>query len=185
MNVYDFDKTVYLKDSSIDFYLFNLKQDLTILRFLPKQLVAFIKYKTKRIPKTQMKIAFYAYLTTIKDLDERVTRFWDTHRRFIQPFYQKQRQAGDVIISASPTFLLQPLADEWGAILIASVVDPKTGHSEENCWGPEKVRRFAKQYPLTSIDEFYSDSLSDTPLASYAKAAYLVTGSKIQPWPKA
>lgn len=184
MNVYDFDKTVYSKDSSIDFYLYNLKQDLTILRFLPKQLVAFVKYKTKRIPKTQMKIAFYAYLTTIDDLDERVKRFWDSHKQYVQPFYLAQKQKGDVIISASPTFLLQPIADEWGAILIASEVDPKTGHSGENCWGPEKVRRFAQRFDLDSIDEFYSDSLSDTPLASHAKAAFLVTGTKITPWPK-
>jgi len=183
MNVYDFDKTIYLRDSSIDFYVFCLKKDLTILRFFPKQLVAMIKYKLKLIPKTKMKQVFYTYLKTIKDLDQRVSDFWQANRHFINDYYLNQRKKDDVIISASPTFLLQPLIDEWGCILMATEVDPKTGLSGENCWGPEKVRRFSEKYDLDSIDEFYSDSLSDTPLALHAKKAYLVTGTKIEDWP--
>lgn len=183
MNVYDFDKTIYAKDSSIDFYVYNLRKDLTVLRFFPKQALAMIRYKLKQIPKTQMKTVFYTYLKTINNLDERVTGFWEANRKHINAYYLKQRKQDDVIISASPTFLLQPLIDEWGCILIASEVDPKTGHSGENCWGPEKVKRFAALYDLNSMDEFYSDSLSDTPLAKYAKNAYLVTGTKIEVWP--
>jgi phosphoserine phosphatase len=116
-------------------------------------------------------------------MDERVLDFWKQHRVHLQEFYLNQKKKDDVIISASPTFLLQPLINEWGCILIASVVDPKTGHSEENCWGPEKVKRFEQKYPLDSIDEFYSDSLSDTPLAQHAKKAFFVTGTKIEKWP--
>lgn len=183
MNVYDFDKTVYLRDSSIDFYVYNLKKDWTILRFFPKQAIAMIRYKLKLIPKTKMKIAFYTYMKTIHNMDERVSGFWAQHRQYLQSFYLNQKKPDDVIISASPTFLLQPLIEEWGCILIASKVDPKTGHSEENCWGPEKVKRFSSHYDLDSIDEFYSDSLSDTPLAKHAKTAFLVTGTKIEKWP--
>jgi phosphoserine phosphatase len=184
MNVYDFDKTVYLRDSSIDFYVYNLKKDWTILRFFPRQIVAMIRYKLKLIPKTQMKQTFYRYMSTITNMDERVEGFWSTHKTYLQDFYMNQKRKDDVIISASPTFLLQPLIDEWGCILIASVVDPKTGHTEENCWGPEKVKRFSQSYSLDSIDEFYSDSLSDTPLALHAKSAFFVTGTKIETWPK-
>jgi len=183
MNVYDFDKTVYLRDSSVDFYRYNLTKDLTILRFFPKQAIAMIRYKLKLIPKTQMKIVFYTYMKTITNMDERVNNFWAIQKRYIQPFYLAQKKADDVIISASPTFLLQPLIDEWGCTLIASKVDPKTGHSEENCWGPEKVKRFCAHYDLDQIDEFYSDSLSDTPLAMHAKKAFLVTGTDIENWP--
>jgi len=183
MNVYDFDKTIYSRDSSVDFYVYNLKKDLTILRFFPKQLIAMIKYKLKMIPKTEMKRVFYTYMKTITNMDERVTGFWKSKRHYINAFYLDQRKKDDVIISASPTFLLQPLIDEWGCILIATVVDQKTGHTQENCWGPEKVRRFAEMYDLDTIEEFYSDSLSDTPLAIHANKAYLVTGTKIEKWP--
>ena len=40
------------------------------------------------------------------------------------------------------------------------------------------------EYPNTQIDKFYSDSLSDTPLAELARAAFLVKGSQILPWPE-
>ena len=183
MNVYDFDKTIYAGDSSIDFYVYNLKQDWTILRFSPQQIHALINYKLKRISKTQMKQVFYIYMKTIMNMDERVNGFWVTHKRHLRDFYLKQKRAEDVVISASPTFLLQPLIDEWGCILIASIVDKKTGHTQENCWGPQKLKRFAALYPLEEIDEFYSDSLSDTPLANTAKHAYLVKADHIEPWP--
>jgi len=183
MNVYDFDKTIYARDSSIDFYVYNLKKDWTLLRFFPKQAIAMIRYKLKLIPKTQMKQTFYVYMKTIKDMDERVKGFWISHRKYLRDFYLNQKKTDDVIISASPTFLLQPLIDEWGCVLIASVVDQKTGHTGENCWGPEKVRRFAQLYNLDLIDEFYSDSLSDTPLARYAKHAFFVSPNHIDMWP--
>lgn len=183
MNVYDFDKTVYLGDSSVDFYFYNVKKEWTILRFFPQQVLALIRYKLKLITKTQMKQIFYRYMSTISTMDERVLDFWKGHQIHLQNFYLLQKKVDDVIISASPTFLLQPLIDEWGCVLIASVVDPKTGHCEENCWGPEKVKRFAQHYSLDTIDEFYSDSLSDTPLAQHAKKAYFVTGTQIDPWP--
>lgn len=183
MNVYDFDKTIYAKDSSIDFYKFNLKQDWTIVRFAPMQLWALLNYKLKRIPKTRMKQVFYRYFKTIKDMDGRVAAFWAEHEQNVRPFYLPQHQPTDVVISASPTFLLAPLMAKWGVNLIATDVDPKTGLSGENCWGPEKVRRFKAQYPDGVIDQFYSDHLSDVHLAQLAKEAFLVSDTAIVPWP--
>ena len=183
MNVYDFDKTIYARDSSIDFYVYNLKKDWTLLRFFPKQVVAMIRYKLKLIPKTQMKQVFYVYMKTIVNMEDRVKGFWISHRKYLRDFYLSQKKTDDVIISASPTFLLQPLIDEWGCVLIASVVDQKTGQSGENCWGSEKVKRFAELYSLNLVDDFYSDSLSDTPLALYSKKAFLVSSTQIGPWP--
>ncbi len=183
MNVYDFDKTIYAKDSSIDFYKFNLSQDWTILRFAPKQLWALLNYKLKRIPKTRMKQVFYAYFKTIDNMEERVNAFWTLHEKNVRPFYAVQRQPDDVIISASPTFLLAPLMQRWGVNLIATEVDPKTGLSGENCWGPEKLKRFKARYPQGTIDQFYSDHLSDVHLAELAKEAFLVSDTGIVSWP--
>ena len=64
---------------------------------------------------------------------------------------------------------------------IASKVDPATGTClDENCKGAHKVELFARAYPGVQIDEFYSDSLSDTPLAEISKKAFLVQGDKIE-----
>ena len=50
-----------------------------------------------------------------------------------------------------------------------------------NCHGEEKVRRFREVYGDAQIDEFYSDSLHDTPLAKEAKRAFLVKKDEILP----
>ena len=42
MNVYDFDKTIYDGDSTIDFYLFSIKKDFTLIRYFPKQVFYII-----------------------------------------------------------------------------------------------------------------------------------------------
>jgi phosphoserine phosphatase len=63
-------------------------------------------------------------------------------------------------------------------------MDPFSGHIlGNNCHDKEKVRRFRLEYPDYAIDEFYSDSLSDTPLASIAARAFLVKGNILLPWP--
>ena len=42
--------------------------------------------------------------------------------------------------------------------------------------------RFHARFPGAGIDEFYSDSHSDDPLAALAKRAYLVKGERLLPW---
>ncbi|WP_331836648.1 hypothetical protein [Erysipelothrix piscisicarius] len=37
-------------------------------------------------------------------------------------------------------------------------------------------------YDLGLMEDFYSDSYSDDPLAQYAEHAYLVEGNTIKPW---
>ena len=45
MNVYDFDKTIYLDDSSVDFYKFNLKRNPKLIKFWPRQSKAALDYE--------------------------------------------------------------------------------------------------------------------------------------------
>ena len=184
MNVYDFDKTIYRDDSSMDFYLFNLKKNPFILRYGIKQLLAYMAYSMHLITKTEMKTIFYSYFKSIKDMDQRVLEFWSTHEHNIFDYYSLQKHSTDVIISASPEFMLKPLCDKWGVHLIASVVNKQTGKSMENCYGEEKVRRFRELYPDARVDSFYSDSLSDTPMALLADESFLVIPDGILPWPK-
>ena len=67
---------------------------------------------------------------------------------------------------------------------MASPVDPKTGkYLGENCHGEEKVRRFYAAFPNARPEEFYSDSLSDTPMADISERAFLVKKTTIIPWP--
>ena len=109
--------------------------------------------------------------------------FWDENAEHIKEWYLLQQREDDVVISASPEFLLRPICRRLGIhYLLASVVDKRTGmYYGLNCYGEEKVRRFRQTFD-GEIDAFYSDSFSDAPLANLAKRAYLVDGDQILPW---
>ena len=102
--------------------------------------------------------------------------FWKTHSHKMTSWYLEHQQPDDLIISASPEFLLQPFVE--GVLkkkVIATKVDTHSGKIHgENCKGKEKAQLFFEQYPLGRIDRFYSDSLSDAYLANLAICAFLV-----------
>jgi phosphoserine phosphatase len=108
-------------------------------------------------------------------------RFWEKRRRNIQPWYLRQRRDSDVIISASPEFLLEPVVTGYlHCALIASKVDPKTGvYDGKNCYGEEKARHFRARYGDKRIDNFFSDDYADMPLMRAAENAFLVKGDTI------
>lgn len=183
MNVYDFDGTIYHGDSTVDFFLFALRRNPGLIRYVPKQATGFLLYGLKRIGKTELKEAFFAFLAGI-DTQTLAEDFWAQNESKIFPWYRDQQQPEDILISASPEFLLKPICRRLGIRhLIASKVDEKTGKfSGGNCRGEEKVRRLAAEYHVTHIDRFYSDSHSDLPLAQIADEAYLVKNSAVSHW---
>ncbi|MBE6758283.1 MAG: phosphoserine phosphatase [Ruminococcaceae bacterium] len=183
MNVYDFDGTIYDGDSTVDFFWYVLKRRPSLARYFPKQFWGFCLYALKRIGKTELKEFFFCFLAAI-DGTALAEEFWEHAQERVMAWYREQQQADDVIISASPAFLLEPICKKLGiGCLIASDVDVHTGKfAGENCRGEEKVRRFAAVYPTEGIDRFYSDSDADRPMAQRAKQAFLVKNGRIVPW---
>ena len=113
-----------------------------------------------------------------------VKDFWKEYIGNIKPFYLEQKKDDDVIISASPEFLLKPVCKRLKIKnLMASKVDMHSGkYSGVNCHGKEKVKRFYEAFPDGKIDNFYSDSYSDSPLAEIAEKAFMVDGDKVEGW---
>lgn len=181
MNVYDFDKTIYDGDSTINFFLFSLKKDIKLVRFFPKQFFGFILHKLKIISKTKFKEIFFCFLKGLKNKEEHLHSFWLIHRTRIKKWYIDKQECTDVVISASPEFLLEPICKELNiSHLIASKVYIETGNFlGNNCYGEEKVIRFFEKFPDSQIDNFYSDSVSDLPLAKISKSAFLVQKDKL------
>ena len=186
MNVYDFDKTIYHGDSTAHFYLYCLKTQPSTWKWLPYQGLCAIPFALGIMEKTKFKERFYKFFRSVKDIDKTVEEFWNIHKYNIKAFYYETQQEDDVIISASPYFLLEPIIKELGIkYLMASNVDKFTGkYSGINCHSTEKVRRFYEVWPDGVIDDFYSDSLSDSPLAEISKTAYMVKGHDLFPWPE-
>ncbi len=178
MNVFDFDKTIFHGDSTAKFYKYCLVRYPKIWMCVPSMIGAFAGYYVfKKGTKTQCKEVFYRFLTKIPNVDKAVEDFWEKNFDGIFDWYKKVHKDTDVVISASPEFLLEGVCKKLNvAKMMASRVDKKTGKYEgENCHGEEKVNRFYEYMPDGKIEEFYSDSVSDLPLAKISDKAFVIT----------
>lgn len=185
MNVYDFDGTIYNGDSTLDFYKYFFRRNPKLIRFVFSQIIGGIKYFLGIYDKTMFKESFYCFLAGIDCIEDYISDFWKKNQYHIKTWYLQQKKEEDVIISASPDFLLEAIGKELEiSCLICSNVDKKSGkYRGINCFGEEKVQRFQKIFGKEAvIDAFYSDSLSDAPLAQIAKNSYIVIGEKIIKW---
>jgi len=187
MNIYDFDKTLCRGDSTAAFLRYSLRKHPGLIRFLPGMGLAAVEhYLLKCITKTQMKQRFYRIFTGY-DAEALAEAFWDENKNRIFSWYPLQQEETDIVISASPEFLLKPICTRLGIRhLIASRVDPKTGvYTGLNCWGPEKPIRLKAEMGITHCEKFFSDSYSDQPLADIADEAFLILkDGTICPWRK-
>ena len=187
MNVYDFDNTVFTPDSSACFLLFCLRHHpRAVLNAVPLTAEAVVLYlKHGKKDAKQLKQALFSFLNRLDNVEAIVDEFWECHTDHLEAWYLEQKQPDDLIISASPEFLLRPMTDRLGVRLIATRMSPYTGQIKgRNCRGEEKVRRFLEVYTADSVDRFYSDSLMDSPMAALAKEAFLVKDGICLPWPK-
>lgn len=187
MNIYDFDKTIFYPDSSVTFVIWESRRHPWVfLLCLPIAFFRWMLFKLRIISKDSLKESAFFFIRYIPDLKGDVEKFWAEHESWICPWYLKQRKDDDLVISASPEFLVKPMTDRLGISLIATKMDMKTGRIlGENCFGEEKVRRFYAEYPNGRVNSFYSDSLTDTPMAELADNAYLIIdkGQTPVPWP--
>ena len=184
MNVYDFDNTILRGDSTARFFAFCLRHYPSMWRDIPGQAINGCLFLMKLRPKQAFKERMLAFLKRIGDVDAAVSAFWKENFVRVKPWYLQTHRPDDVVISASPEFLIRPACASLGiATVIGSPVDPSTGRFYgPNCHGAEKVRRFRALYPDAQIDAFYSDSQSDAPLAALARQAWMVRGMKLSPW---
>ena len=184
MNIYDFDGTIYNGDSTRRFYFFCVKKYPFLLKFIPNQLWGMILYIFGRISKEIFKEYFFSFLEGIKDPLKEVDVFWELESSRIKQWYLKIKNKDDLIISASPEFILKIICDKLDILPpIASLVDYKTGkYIGLNCKGKEKVKRLKERCSQIEVENVYSDSKTDIPLFKIAQNCYLVKKEKIIPY---
>ena len=184
INLYDFDGTIYEGDSTVDFIKYTFIKYPKSLLHIPSIIWNAIKYVLHIQGKTRMKEGFYGILKYIDDIDNHLENFWNTHEKNIMKYYlDKKDHSKDVIISASPEFLLKPISKRLKVkYLIASRVDKQTGKTTGyNCHDIEKVKRLNDIFDDYLALEAYSDSLkSDKPMLMLANKAYIVKHNKVK-----
>lgn len=182
MDLYDFDNTMLPLDSGSRFWLFCLIRYPWIALCLPIQALAAALFFWNM---TLLKRYFFCFVAFIP-LKKAVTRFWDAYEPSIHPWARKgQRKRFTVVISASPDFLLEEIAERLEIdVLLCTKHSRKTGRVKGlNCREQEKVRRFYERFSAESVEveTVYSDSLRhDKPLFSLGKhCVHVVDGERI------
>lgn len=187
MNCYDFDQTIFFPDSSYCFVMYCLRHwPRAVLRALPGTLVVGAKALLHRADTRELKQQLFSFLRDLDDVDRVVEDFWEENfARGIAAWYLREKREDDLILSASPEFLLCPAAERLGVRLIGTRMDRHTGEIlGKNCHDHEKVTRFYREYPQGHVDRFASDSYSDSPMARIADSAVLVLDREtLIPWP--
>ena len=185
MNVYDFDETIYDGESSIEFLFCYLREDPSVVRFLPS--VAKLMFRYNR-GKATFEDFTRDYAPALRDYFARndvdlmklVSGFWDKRMHKIKPFYHEQQRPDDVIITASPYFMMNDICARLGVRhLIATDFDIETGEIRTPCFRERKVDLFRAAFPGQEIDDFYTDSVNDSFLFPLAKRVFMVKGDKI------
>lgn len=185
MNVYDFDHTIYPGDSTLDFWRYCFKRRPAALLPLPGAVLAGALFRAGALSREAFKARFYRFLRYVPDVERAVSGFWDKNLSRVLPWYLARKREDDLIISASPEFLILPACARLGVRGLASPVSPETGELlGPNCRGEEKTIRLRREFPDARLEEFFSDSLSDAPLARLAGRAWLVEKGTPRPWPQ-
>ncbi len=181
MNLYDFDKTIYKKDCSIEFFKFCFCKCFGLIHFFVSVLY-FILNKFGLISTKKFKEKFFSFVKKTKNIDEIINKFWNKQLNNINKNFLGIVKPGDIICSASPAFLVEPAIQKlsWkGVLSFCTNLNKNTGKIEgENLKGEEK-RKLLIEKGYSSFENVYTDSLSDFPILDMTENKWIVCGEKI------
>ncbi|MBF7687238.1 HAD-IB family hydrolase [Acinetobacter rathckeae] len=181
--LFDFDGTLYLKDSftGFIFYTFKaryvLKTGLSILPWINH-------YYLGLYPADKMRKKLYYNMFHAKPVDHvqhdaiSYTRVLQQHLnpQLLAQLKQHQALGHDVVVvSASLDIYLKPLCEHLGVDLISSEVESEHGkltgfYKTADCSGLEKKRRIQQRYDLSTYSRIYAygNTLEDAAMLSIA-----------------
>lgn len=176
IDIYDFDKTVFPKDSTTEFWKFCMKKNPKLLRFVPHELWTVIVYFVKGKDLTYLKGEFLCFIKGI-DVEAYANEFWEKHISEINEwFLPENRENPAVVISASPEFLLKSACEK---LKVEKLIATKTNSDGKiigkNCKGEEKVKRLNKEMSDYTVKKTFTDSLkNDKWILNLAEEKYQV-----------
>ena len=187
VNVYDFDNTIYDWESSAEFFKFCVKKYPFLLKYAPKVARTAILYKLNVLKLEQLTDTAKIVGDLMKkwgliNNDIMIQEFWNKNKDKIKSFMSEKLTTDDIVISASPRFLLEEIIGELKIStnnLICSEFSDE-GVLEFACYGKNKIKAYENMYGQQIIDNFYTDSMADLPMIAISKNAFLVKWNKIE-----
>ncbi len=179
MKVFDFDNTIYRGESSVDFAFYMIRHNRKILRFVPTILVSLIGYKLCLLKKERLEAIINDFFASVLEGTESPTdfvrSFWETHACQLNEKILQLIAPDDIIISASPIFLLDGIREKLKTDkIVGTEVDLAQKKIIWFNFGDNKVKRYKSLYGDREIDTFYTDSNNDKDLMEISREVFIV-----------
>ncbi len=180
MSSYDFDDTIFRGNSMRRFSFFCTLRLPYLILYLPVVLVALFLRALRILNKNIYLLLLDSFVVFVPHAEKFVVKFWDKNIGRIKPWYLAQRQDSDVIVSASPNFLIAEACKRLGVRCIATDISTKAKLNGKHCHGAYKVEMFRRVYGDVPPEAYYSDSFSDKPMWQFSHLGYHVKGNSVK-----
>lgn len=175
MNGYDFDDTILNGNSMVRFSLFCTLRLPYLILFIPVLILAFLLHTLRILNKNRYLHMISVFVALVPHAERFASKFWDKNMKHVKGWYLEQRRDDDVVISASPQFLVGEACKRLGIRCIGSPLSPRSARLHgEHCYAENKVDTYKEVFGDTPLATYYSDSLSDTPMFMLAERGYFV-----------
>lgn len=183
VKVFDFDNTIYMGESSVDFSFYMIRHNKRIIRYIPTILFSLVGYKLCLLKKERLEAIINDFFAGVLDgtesPDEYVREFWAAHDRKLNPDILRLIEPGDVIISASPVILFDGIREKLKTDqIIGTEVDIEQKRVTWFNFGDNKVKRYRERFGDRTIDAFYTDSYNDKDMMAISREVYIVKRGK-------
>lgn len=199
LGIFDVDFTLTKKETLIQLYLFMLKKNIRLIKYIPRNIMAGIFYGIGIYDAEKSKETFIKFLDGINEADMKhlVKEFYEErlskilYKDAIDTIKKLKKQGYKIyLISASPEVYLEELYNikEVDKIIGTKLKVEngiyKSAIEGSNNKGEEKVRRLKEVLKEENIEVdfknsyMFSDSLADLPLFKLVGNPYLINSKK-------
>lgn len=179
MNGYDFDKTILHGNTVNRFWWYCAVRFPYLWLLLPLSVFAVLFWVLHIISYDSFLRMMEVFEMFVPNRKKQAAKFWDRNQKHIKQWYLAQKREDDVIVSASPDYLIGEICSRLGVRFVATKTNKCGLSAGKHCYGVEKVREFQKAFPDVVPDSYYSDSMSDTPMFRFARNGFRVRGSEV------
>ena len=174
IDVYRFDKTIYKKNSVIEFYKFCLKKNKRLIKYFLNQLFNYILFKITK--KDKFKENLCIFLKDINNVENEIEEFWKINKKDIREELLHESSNEKVIISDSPKLLIKKICSklEINHVITTNINFKIENFETKDCCKKEKVKRLDEEIENYKIDNFFSNSYYDDEIAKVSKKAFII-----------